>query len=177
MPKILYVVYALLRIIFQMIQLTFIFLSEHYDYIIMQNPPCVPLLLVLVLLKVTGLNRSELIIDWHNYGYSIMRVNNVNKVLVFIAKLYEMKLAKWGDHHLCVSKAMQIDLINKFGLSLKGSTAKSPPHVLYDKATQKFKQTLSLRDTHALYLRAGLKDQKCDSNTLFTELDKKTDKI
>ena len=41
-----------------------------------------------------------------------MKVNRVNKVLVFLAKLYEMKLGKFGDHHLCVSKAMQVNLIN-----------------------------------------------------------------
>jgi beta-1,4-mannosyltransferase len=116
MPKVLYLLYAILRIIYQVLQLSFIFLSEHYDYILMQNPPCVPVLLVLVTLKALRLNRSKIIIDWHNYGYSIMRVNLVNKALVFLAKLYEMKLARFADYNLCVSQAMQVDLINKFGL-------------------------------------------------------------
>lgn len=58
-------------------------------------------------------------------------MNRVNKALVFLAKVYEMWFGKWGDHHLCVSKAMQIDLINKFRI---GKT----PHVVYDKATLKF---------------------------------------
>jgi hypothetical protein len=39
-----------------------------------------------------------------------MRVNRVNKAVVFIAKLYEMFLGRWGDYHLCVSKAMKINL-------------------------------------------------------------------
>lgn len=112
LPKVLYLVYAVLRIILQIIQLTYIFLSEHYDYVLMQNPPCVPLLFVLVLLKALRLSRTQIIIDWHNYGYSILRVNRVNKVLVFLAKLYEVKLARWAEHHLCVSKAMQVDLVN-----------------------------------------------------------------
>ena len=74
--------------------------------------------------------RMKLIIDWHNYGYSILRVNHVNKVLVALGKVYEMKLGKYGDYHLCVSKAMQTDLKNKFGLK--------EVYVLYDKATKKF---------------------------------------
>ena len=61
-------------------------------------------MLVLVLLKKTRLSRSELIIDWHNYGYSILRVNGVNKLLVAAGKIYEGYLGKiGGDHHLCVS--------------------------------------------------------------------------
>ena len=69
-----------------------------------------PVLFVLAFLKVTRLSKSQIIIDWHNYGYSILRVNHVNKWLVALAKIYEMIFSKCGDHHLCVSRAMQIDL-------------------------------------------------------------------
>lgn len=81
-------------------------------------------------MKLIKCNRMKLIIDWHNYGYSILRVNNVNKALVFMGKLYEMWLGKFGDYHLCVSKAMQKDLENKFKLK--------KVYPLYDKATNKF---------------------------------------
>jgi len=60
----------------------------------MQNPPCIPVLGVLAFLKLTRLNRQQVIIDWHNYGYSILRVNRVNKALVFCAKVYEMVLGR-----------------------------------------------------------------------------------
>jgi len=134
MPKALYLLYAVLRILFQVLQLCFVFLSEHYDYILVQNPPCIPVLFVLALLKTLRLSRSEIIIDWHNYGYSILRVNRVNKLLVALAKVYEIVFAKCGDHHLCVSRAMQVDLVNKFKIK------KSTPQVLYDKATKKFRE-------------------------------------
>lgn len=104
LPKALYLLYAVLRIFIQILQLIYVFQSEHYDYVIMQNPPCIPLLGILAFLKFTRLNRQQVIIDWHNYGYSILRVNRVNKALVFGAKVYEMNLGRWtGDHHLCVS--------------------------------------------------------------------------
>ena len=71
-----------------------------------------------------------LIIDWHNYGYSILRVNNVNKLLVFLGKIYEKFFGKYCDYHLCVSLAMKNDLTNKFRLRNIS--------VLYDQATKKF---------------------------------------
>jgi len=142
-------------------------LSEHYDYILVQNPPCVPVLMVLYILKLLRLNKAEIIIDWHNYGYSIMRVNRVNKLLVAAAKVYEMVCARCGDHHLCVSRAMQIDLVNKF--KIKGSG----PHVLYDKATSKFKKEVSVKEMHEVFQRAKLTD-KGENKTLFTELDSVT---
>lgn len=52
----------------------------------------------------------KVIIDWHNYGYSILRVNRANKLFIFIGKIYEKYFSKIGDFHLCVSKAMKIDL-------------------------------------------------------------------
>jgi beta-1,4-mannosyltransferase len=79
--------------------------------------------------KIKG-RRMKLVIDWHNYGYSILRVNGRNKILVLLGKLYEMWLGRFGDYHLCVSKAMQKDLMNKFNLR--------NVFVLYDKATKKF---------------------------------------
>ena len=130
MPKVLYLLYAILRILFQIFQLCYIFLSESYDYILVQNPPCVPLLFVLAALKTLKLNRSTIIIDWHNYGYSIMRVNRVSKLLVFFAKIYEMLFGRAGDEPLCVSRAMQVDIVNKMRIN-----ARNAPFVLYDKAT------------------------------------------
>lgn len=164
LPKVLYLLYALLRILFQVLQLCYVFLSESYDYILVQNPPCVPLLFVLALLKTLRLNRSTLIIDWHNYGYSIMRVNRVSKVLVFIGKVYEMFFGRFGDVHLCVSRAMQIDLVNKMRVNRNGSHA---PYVLYDKATNKFSDVVSIEERHAVFQRAGLVGESINK-TLFT---------
>ena len=129
-----------------------------------QNPPCVPLLFVLALLKTLRLNRSTIIIDWHNYGYSIMRVNRVSKVLVFIGKVYEMYFGRFGDLHLCVSHAMQIDLVNKMKVNNQNG---SYPLVLYDKATNKFSDFVSIEERHALFQRAGLVGEGEDK-TLFT---------
>ena len=162
LPKVWYLLYAVLRILIQVLQLLYVFCSEHYDYVLMQNPPCVPLLLVLVLMKWCGLSRSQIVVDWHNYGYSIMRVNGVNKALVFLAKVYEMKLAKYADHHLCVSQAMQIDLVNQFQIT------GTRPHVVYDKATKKFR-SIDLSEKHRLFKKVlGSTQDGTLEKTMFT---------
>ncbi|CDW82399.1 UNKNOWN [Stylonychia lemnae] len=172
LPRALYPLYALLRILIQIIQLIIVFQSEHYDYVIMQNPPCIPLMLVLAFLKLTRLNNQKVIIDWHNYGYSIMRVNRVNKYIVALAKIYETKLGKLtGDHHLCVSQAMQIDLVNKFNIS-------NTPHVLYDLATVKFQQ-LNTQQKHQLFKKLNLNnlgEENNENKSLFTEFNTETKK-
>lgn len=73
----------------------------------------------------------KLVIDWHNYGFSILRVNRVNSKIVKLAQWYETFLGKFGDYHLCVSETMKDDLQVNFGVNA---------HVLYDRATDKFKK-------------------------------------
>ena len=49
-------------------------ISAFYDmYFIFQNPPTIPTLAITWL--VCGLKGSSFVIDWHNYGYSILAMN------------------------------------------------------------------------------------------------------
>lgn len=102
-----------------------------------------------------------------------MRVNGVNKFLLFFAKLYEQKLGKAiGDYNLCVSKAMSVDLTNHFMLD--------NVTVLYDAATKKFSDLgvkggkgFGMKEKHELFkkLRLGYEEKKETGNelTMFTE--------
>jgi beta-1,4-mannosyltransferase len=87
----------------------FFLLARGYDYILIQNPPCMPLLLVTVLIRT--FSRTRLIVDWHNYGFSIMQVNGASPRLVRIAKYYETFFGKFADVHLCVSHAFRKELL------------------------------------------------------------------
>ena len=51
LPKVLYLFYAIIRIILQVTQLFYMLLVGNYDYILMQNPPCVPLMSVIVIYR------------------------------------------------------------------------------------------------------------------------------
>lgn len=51
LPKQLYIFYALIRIVLQVIQLFMMLVFGNYEYILMQNPPCVPLMAVIVIYR------------------------------------------------------------------------------------------------------------------------------
>jgi len=61
---------------------------------------------------------TKLIIDWHNYGYTIMEANKVNSFLVKLGRLYEGFFGLFAHEHLTVSKAFQKDLSEKFGIPI-----------------------------------------------------------
>ena len=171
LPRFLYLIYALLRIIIQTLQLlNLLLVKQRYDYILIQNPPCVPLLLVSVVTKFItktlsclscglccktkqGSKGSQLIVDWHNYGYTIMQVNHVNRHLVSIAKFYELFLGRFADYNLTVSQAMKEDLAR-----IAPAIGRKPIHVLYDRATPKFKMITSLKEKYELFKKINLED-------------------
>ena len=112
-----------------------------------------PLLAVCILVKVLTCGRSKLIIDWHNYGFTILRVNGVNNKIVTLARIYELTLGRFGDFHLTVSQAMKLDLVR---IIPSLAARENKVHVLYDRATSKFKSNLSLEEKHELLQRIEL---------------------
>lgn len=118
------------------------------DVIIVQNPPSIPTLPIMCLYS--KLTRAKLIVDWHNYGYSILSLNlNPTHPLVSISQTIEVFFGRMADAGFCVSNAMKQDLIDNFLI-------RYPVHVLYDKPPKHFKP-LSLREKHNFYLK--LQDQ------------------
>jgi beta-1,4-mannosyltransferase len=124
-------------------------IRRRYNFILIQNPPCVPLLLVAIIVSFLSFGRTRLIIDWHNYGFSIMRVGGSHPVLVRMAMHYETFLGRFGDKHLTVSEAMRRNLTQ--------ITAIRPEdvYVLYDRATSKFRPISSL-EKRDFFERVGL---------------------
>jgi beta-1,4-mannosyltransferase len=59
---------------------------------------------------VCAVTRTRLIVDWHNYGFSIMQVNGSSKFFVTIARWYELNVGRMGYRHLTVSQAMKTNL-------------------------------------------------------------------
>ena len=109
LPRIFYLLYAAVRIIYQVVQLLIMLNVEKYGTIIVQNPPNIPVFVVLALLK--QFQEVSVIVDWHNYGYSIMEANGSNSHIVKFAKKYELTLGNWiGDVHITVSRAFAEDI-------------------------------------------------------------------
>ena len=91
--------------------------------ILVQNPPTFPTLLAAWMAAHSM--RSLLVVDWHNYGYSMlaMRLGN-GRPLTRLAERHERWMASRAARHLCVSQAMQSDLAKRFGIRAE---------VLYDR--------------------------------------------
>lgn len=113
-PKSLFFISAIFKVIFYLISLTYtLFSIPRPDFVVLQNPPGIPA--IFICLVVCFIRRSKLILDWHNYGYTILKVNNRNKLIVCLAYIYEYILGRFATLSLCVSKAMREDL-KKLGI-------------------------------------------------------------
>ena len=115
MPRYLFFLSALLRIFIQIFSLFYLlFKVPKSKFILVQNPPGIPAILVCKI--VSMLRGSKFIIDWHNYGYTIMSVNKRNKLLCKIAYWYEKIFATTSHLNFCVSGAMNCDLKTNFNI-------------------------------------------------------------
>jgi beta-1,4-mannosyltransferase len=100
-------------------------------YILVQTPPALPILLLAHV--VCFLRRSRLVIDWHNYGYTWLATAKPNaRLFIQIYQVYERFFGRGAHANFCVSKAMQKDLAENWGIQAK---------VLYDRAPAMFKET------------------------------------
>ena len=115
LPRILFIFVALFKIILQTISLTWILLRiPKFRFLILQNPPGIPSMLICwIICKIRG---SKFIIDWHNYGYTILKVNNRPNFIVNLAYKYEKYIGKKSDLNFCVSRAEKRDLKKQFNI-------------------------------------------------------------
>ncbi|XP_030646563.1 chitobiosyldiphosphodolichol beta-mannosyltransferase [Chanos chanos] len=133
------------KVIFQSLQLLYVLSSiEDQSYILMQNPPGLPGIAVAWLM--CRLRGAKFIIDWHNYGFTIMGLTLGEKhPIVRLAKWYEKFFGRFSNHNLCVTNAMREDLEKNW--KIKATT-------LYDKPPSIFRET-PLKLQHELFKRLG----------------------
>ncbi|KAF7845829.1 hypothetical protein BT93_L0423 [Corymbia citriodora subsp. variegata] len=82
---------------------------------LIQNPPSIPTLLIAIV--VCYLRNTKLVVDWHNFGYTILALKlGDSHPLVSISRLYELTLAKYAYRHLTVTNAMRDVLIKDLHL-------------------------------------------------------------
>ncbi|XP_054815088.1 UDP-glycosyltransferase TURAN isoform X1 [Prosopis cineraria] len=145
------------------------------DIFIVQNPPSVP---TLVAVKwASWLRHSSFVIDWHNFGYTLLGLSlGRNSYFVSVYKWFENHYGKMADASLCVTRAMQHELDQNWGIKAT---------VLYDQPPDFF-HPASLEERHKLFCRLnkdlcqllGIRDcisngtasvdNHCPGETLFT---------
>ena len=115
MPRSLFILSALLRIMIQVITLFYMLLTiPKPKFILLQNPPGIPAMFICFIVSL--IRRCKFIIDWHNYGYTILQVNKRNSIICKIAYYYEKIFSKVSHMNFCVSQAMKKDLKTNFGI-------------------------------------------------------------
>eukprot|EP00268_Persea_americana_P037568 TRINITY_DN37229_c0_g1_i1.p1 TRINITY_DN37229_c0_g1~~TRINITY_DN37229_c0_g1_i1.p1 ORF type:complete len:483 (+),score=97.89 TRINITY_DN37229_c0_g1_i1:134-1582(+) len=114
------------------------------DVFIVQNPPSIP---TLVAVKFASwLRRSSFIIDWHNFGYTLLGLSlGRSNILVKTYYWFEKHYGKKANGSFCVTKAMQHELAQNWGIKAT---------VLYDQPPEFF-HPASLEERHELFCRLG----------------------
>jgi beta-1,4-mannosyltransferase len=133
--------------------------------VLVQSPPAIPTLLVVWL--VCALRGARMLIDWHNYAFSLLHVGLVGRrnapsraaqALVAVAHAYEGALGRMAHANICVTHAMSRDLLTRWRIKA---------HVLHDAPPPRFKP-LSLADRNAVLREFAAKlrlPQLADANT------------
>lgn len=132
-----------LKVLWQSLALFFslMFLSKP-SHIVVQNPPSIPTLPVSWFCCL--LRGSLLVVDWHNYGYSILALAlGPGHLLVRTCHWCEKTFGKKAASAFCVSQAMQEDLKSNWGVQAA---------VLYDKPSSAFQPT-GTDERHSLFQR------------------------
>ena len=108
----LFIIYALIRMIIESLQLLIILLRTYKSKVfLIQNPPSMPVLAIAYI--VSCIYSTELIIDWHNYAWSLLKIANRGKIITNTAYLYETLFGRLADKSFCVSENMRKDLKSK----------------------------------------------------------------
>ncbi|XP_020099812.1 UDP-glycosyltransferase TURAN isoform X2 [Ananas comosus] len=112
------------------------------DFFFVQNPPSVPTLAAVKLCS--WLRKSEFIIDWHNFGFSLLGLSlGRGHIIVKIYLWFEKFFGRMANGSFCVTKAMQHELAQNWGINAT---------VLYDQPPEFFHPT-SLKEKHELFTR------------------------
>ncbi|KAL6201942.1 hypothetical protein ACLB2K_025654 [Fragaria x ananassa] len=112
------------------------------DVFLVQNPPSVP---TLVAVKwASWLRKSAFIVDWHNFGYTLLALSlGRSSRFVTIYRWVERHFGRMADGSLCVTRAMQHELAQNWGIKAT---------ILYDQPPEFFRPA-SLEEQHKLFCR------------------------
>lgn len=116
MRRISFYLYAVVRIILQILQIVYLlgWKYRHLQFVLIQNPPSIPNLFAIWLTSFVAF--YQIYIDFHNYGYTILSLKVRNRIIIKLAELYEKFFGKRNARAFCVSDAMKEDLRKNWGI-------------------------------------------------------------
>jgi beta-1,4-mannosyltransferase len=114
---------------------TMAYKSRPAKWLLLQNPPSIPTLLIALI--VCYLRGTRLIVDWHNFGYSILALKlGEGHPLVRIAFSYEFLLGRFAHHHLTVTDSMKSVLRKHLGSNAAINTLHDRPAQVFQPADE-----------------------------------------
>ncbi|KAH7165567.1 family 33 glycosyltransferase [Dactylonectria macrodidyma] len=137
---------------------TLMYSTPPAQWIIIQNPPSIPTFHVVLLVSL--FRGSKLVVDWHNYGYTILATQSKwYKPLVPIYRWYETFFGRFlGDANLSVTDAMALQLKKKpFNVT-------HPVYTLHDRPADVF-QPITLAAERRAFL-SRLSETKADAKKI-----------
>ncbi|XP_076839363.1 chitobiosyldiphosphodolichol beta-mannosyltransferase [Brachyhypopomus gauderio] len=165
------------KVIIQSLQLFYVLMQlEDQAYILLQNPPGIPGIAVTWL--VSRIIGAQFVIDWHNYGYSIMALSHGERhPIVKAAKWYESVFGRLSDYNLCVTNAMRHDLLKNW--NIKATTIYDKPPLIFREAPLKLRHELFVKISSAYpQFKACSEISKENTElTAFTERSTKTGEV
>ncbi|KAF3941032.1 hypothetical protein ABW19_dt0202168 [Dactylella cylindrospora] len=126
--KALFPVTAPLKVLFQVSALLYLllYIIKPPSYILIQNPPSIPTLLIAHI--GAFLRNSRLVIDWHNFGYTILGIKlGSSHPLVRISQWYERVFGQGAYANFTVTDQMKKVLKDEFGIGTPIATLHDRP--------------------------------------------------
>lgn len=132
--------YLLIRLMIETLLLFyhfFIQIRPRYDYLLVQNPPGIPVIIVLFFYRL--IFRAKVWVDVHNFGFTLYQTKN--RLLLAVLKFVEIKAIRFtADRVFVVSDNMRKHLAREWGI--RNAT------VLYDMPNQRQFKAMSLKEKH-----------------------------
>ena len=176
--KLPFIIWAPIKVVGQIVHLLYMLVIgiPTPEVLLVQTPPAIPSLVVAIVASL--ICGTRLVVDWHNFGYTILQINlrSATHPFVRIATLYEKFFSKFSHGNLCVTNAMKSWLLQNWGVNAA---------VLHDQPPDFFHRT-SVDEVHRLFTKfeadpkSKLKralfasDNTLPQDTLLTTVDKTT---
>ncbi|KAF2436208.1 putative beta-1,4-mannosyltransferase [Tothia fuscella] len=156
--NLLFLLVAPLKVLWQICSLYYVlgYCTKPAKWMLVQNPPSIPTLAISRI--ICCLRATNLVIDWHNFGYSILALKmGESHRLVKFAKALEVYWSRSATAHLTVTNAMARVLKNDFDIQALPLHDRPPNHFQPLSSKQKSSFLAKLPETakYASELQSG----------------------
>jgi len=127
--RVLVLLFAPLKALWQAFALYYVmgYKADASEWILLQNPPFIPTFAIASFMAF--FRNSKLIVDWHNFGYSLYALKFGNShPFVQLHRLYEFGVAKFATVHFTVTDVMAQVLNEQAGVKAHPLHDRPPAH-------------------------------------------------